>query len=369
MNNTNLADRKVPVASHLDDLHVIIRRTAFVFLIALGISTIWIETILIEWALSQSPSGALSVYGPYDWIEMRFAAVIIIASVISLPFFSLDLRFFASSGLLPAEKRWLDSYLIVNAIFVPIILYWVWFIMVPNYIEAGLQIDSIYGVTPRYDASEIFALASGLSWILILTFTSTLFLSLSRLFGLVEEGRSRFRNRALAIVGGLLILTLPEVFEGLRILIAILVMISTEAISRTAPDGPLGSRNPVFQQVIDRDGRGQRISLVDCSCEGACPSFNRDWLGQEIAVLQPRALCLDTNEQIALIELMRRNGVNRLTITGCNGNPLPSKVRTFLDSNNTQLDGLNWLDEPNSGEDAWRRQSLQFYSADYRKLP
>ena len=47
--------------------------------------------------------------------------------------------------------------------------------MIPNYIQAGIQFDSITSVIPRYDASEIFALASGISWILILTFTSTLF--------------------------------------------------------------------------------------------------------------------------------------------------------------------------------------------------
>ena len=172
MENGTLVDRN-PVASHLEDLHSVIRRAAFVFLIASAITTIWVETILYNWALSQSPSGALSVYGPYDWIEMRIMAVIIIASVITLPFFSLDLRIFSNSGLLPNEKQWLDSYLILNAIIVPIILYWVWFSMIPNYIQAGIQLDSITSVIPRYDASEIFALASGMSWILIcLLYTS-----------------------------------------------------------------------------------------------------------------------------------------------------------------------------------------------------
>ncbi len=368
MGNRSLVDR-TPVAGHLQDFHSIIRRAAFVFLTASAITTIWIETILFDWALSQSPSGALSVYGPYDWIEMRFMAVIIVASVITLPFFSLDLRLFANSGLLANEKRWLDSYLILNTVIVPSILYWVWFSMIPNYIEAGIQLDSISDVNPRYDASELFSLASGISWILILAFTSTLFLSLSRLFGLVEEGRSRFRNRVLAIVGGLLILTLPEIFEGLRVLIAIGVMITAEVISRTTPDGPLGTRNPEFVPLVDKDGHIQRIAIADCSCEGACPSFNEDWLQQKIPILQPRALCLDKNEQMALKEMLIRNSVNRLTITGCNGYPLPTEIRSMIDSNSIILDGLNWLDEPNSQHESWRKQSLQFYSAEYRKSP
>ena len=368
MGNVTLDDRN-PVASHLDDLHSMIRRAAFVFLIASVITTIWIETLLYDWALSQSPSGALSVYGPYDWIEMRLMSVIIIASVFSLPFFSLDLRIFANSGLLPNEKRWLDSYLILNAIIVPSILYWVWFSMIPNYIEAGIQLDSIASITPRYDASELFALASGISWILILTFTSTLFLSLSRLFGLVEEGRSRFRNRVYGIVGGLLILTLPEIFEGLRILIAVSVLVTAEVISRTVPEGPLGIRNPSFTPFTDKDGEIQRIALVDCSCEGSCPSFNENWLQQKIPILRPHALCLDENEQISLREMMSRNSLNRLTITGCNGYPLPVDIRSMIESNQTRLDGLNWLDEANSQSKSWRKQSLQYYSAEYRGLP
>ena len=368
MGNGNLADRN-PVANHLEDLHSMIRRAAFVFLIASAITTIWIETILYDWALSQSPSGALSVYGPYDWIEMRFMAVIIIASVFTLPFFSLDLRIFANSGLLPNEKRWLDSYFILNAIIVPSILYWVWFSMIPNYIEAGIQLDSITSVVPRYDASEIFALASGISWILILTFTSTLFISLSRLFGLVEEGRSRFRNRIYGIVGGLLILTLPEIFEGLRILIAVSVLVTAEVISRTVPEGPLGLRNPSFAQFTDKDREIQKIALVDCSCEGACPSFNENWLKQKIPILRPNALCLDENEQIALKEMILRNSLNRLTFTGCNGYPLPADIRSMIESNQTQLDGLNWLDEAKSQSKSWRKQSLQYYSAEYSELP
>ena len=185
----------------------------------------------------------------------------------------------------------------------------------------------------------------------------------------MEEGRSRFRNRVYGIVGGLLILTLPEIFEGLRILIAISVLVTAEIISRTVPEGPLGLRNPSFTPFTDKDGNIQRIALVDCSCEGACPSFNENWLQQKIPILRPRALCLDEKEQIALREMMSRNPLNRLTITGCNGYPLPVDIRSMIESKQTQLDGLNWLDEANSQSKSWRKQSLQYYLAEYNELP
>ena len=135
------------------------------------------------------------------------------------------------------------------------------------------------------------------------------------------------------------------------------------------PKGPLGPRNPEFTQFVDKDGSVQKIALVDCSCDGACPSFKENWLHQKIPILRPSALCLDENEQLALREMVQRNSLTRLTITGCNGYPLPIDIRSYIESNQTELDGLNWLDEDNSNLPNWRKQSLQFYSSEYRRLP
>ena len=154
-----------------------------------------------------------------------------------------------------------------------------------------------------------------------------------------------------------------------RILIAIFVLVTAEVISRTVPKGPLGPRNPEFTQFVDKDGSVQKIALVDCSCDGACPSFKENWLHQKIPILRPSALCLDENEQLALREMVQRNSLTRLTITGCNGYPLPIDIRSYIESNQTELDGLNWLDEENSNLPNWRKQSLQFYSSEYRRLP
>ena len=43
--------------------------------------------------------------------------------------------------------------------------------------------------------------------------------------------------------------------------------------------------------------------------------------------------------------MVQRNSLTRLTITGCNGYPLPIDIRSYIESNQTELDGLNWLDE------------------------
>ena len=81
----------------------------------------------------------------------------------------------------------------------------------------------------------------------------------------MEQGRSRFRNRVFGIVGGLLILTLPEIFEGLRIIISITVLIIAEAISREQfQKAHWGLRNLEFSNFVQTNGQIQRIALVDC---------------------------------------------------------------------------------------------------------
>lgn len=359
-------DRPVPVANHLDELHKVIRRSALAFIAIAAVISIWIESIISDWALIQSPAGALSVYGPYDWVEMRITAVFIIAAALTLPILSLDVRNFARMGLTQTERRWLDSFLFLSAITVPLTLYWVWFEMIPYFVYVGVEFDSISGVAAHYDAAELFSIASGVSWILILLFLSTLFLSLSRLFGLVEDGHSRFRNRTLAISAGTLILTLPATFEGVRVMTALIVVFIAETLSRSTPYGPLGRRINRLANLQDREGEIQRVMILDCSCEGACPRLNREWSKSGGTVVEASALCLDQAEQEQLLEMAIATDLTRLTVTGCDGSPIPSHLRSSLEGAGARIDGLGWLDAPDSESEAWRRQSIQMYTSQYR---
>lgn len=366
MANYQFADRPVPVANHLSDFHSIIRRSALIFLAAAALTSIWAESLLSDWARYQVPGGALSIYGPYDWIEMRFTTIALIASVVTIPFLSLDLRSFARPGLSPTERRWLDSFLLLSGLVIPLTLYWAWYELIPYFIYVGLEIDTIAGVSAHYDAAELFALASGLSWILILIFLTTLFLALSRLFGMVASGQSRFRNRTLAICAGTLILTLPATFEGVRILTAVFAAFFADLLSRTTPAGPLGPRISRLSTVVDRDNLPQRAVLLDCSCEGACPSMRDDWIRSAVAKSSATALCLSQDEQRELIDMARLTGLTRLTVTGCDGSPIPRQVKTTLDEYGVKIDGLGWLDNPASESETWRRQSIQMHTSQYQ---
>ena len=74
-----------------------------------------------------------------------------------------------------------------------------------------------------------------LSWVLVIWSVTTISLSLTRMFGMVKNGKPRFRKRLLAISSGAIILTLPIEFDGLKILIAILSLLSANLVSNSFP--------------------------------------------------------------------------------------------------------------------------------------
>ena len=63
----------------------------------------------------------------------------------------------------------------------------------------------------------------------------TISLSLTRIYGMINNGEIRFRKRLLAISTGVIILTLPIEFDGLKIIIAILSAILSDFISYSLP--------------------------------------------------------------------------------------------------------------------------------------
>jgi hypothetical protein len=90
-------------------------------------------------------------------------------------------------------------------------------------------------VLVRYDAASIFSLGIGATWLLVVWSVTTITLCLSRIYGMVSSGKTRFRNRLLVISSGTLILTLPLEYDGLKIIIAIISVVISDALSNTIP--------------------------------------------------------------------------------------------------------------------------------------
>ena len=186
--------------------------------------------------------------------------------------------------------------------------------------------------------------------------------------GFSEKEKSYFSTRIFLICGGILILTLPSVFEGIRVTIALTSISIAFLISRTTPRVSLRRHHLNIQNLVGSSGDSQRIALLDCSCEGACPSLSTNqisggsFLG--IANLSCKALCLEVEEQYSLMQLANTENLSKIVITGCDGTPLPFLMKNKLNKIGTNIEGLQWLNLPANVSEDWLNKSLEDYFSD-----
>ncbi|MFL2966347.1 MAG: twin-arginine translocase subunit TatC [Candidatus Thalassarchaeaceae archaeon] len=219
---------------------MIARKSAFLFLL---ISVIWSflcdQAISIWLEKSPLPAGPnnenLAIFAPFDWIQIRWSVVMLLSIVTILPLISIMSYKFAKPGLYPRERQWLIAVLFLTTAIVPTSIMLIWVFGLPALFDLSLSNGYPEGVLIRYDAASIFSLGLGATWILVVWSVTTTTLSLSRIFGMIQSGRTRFRNRLLAISSGIIILTLPVEYDGLKIVIAILIALSAEMLSQSAP--------------------------------------------------------------------------------------------------------------------------------------
>jgi len=225
---------------HLEELNSIARKAAFVMLLlcifwsftANHVVSMWLEIV----PLPTGPNNEnLSVYGPFDWIQMRWSVVILLSMVTMLPMVSVLTYKFAKPGLFPRERNWLIAVLILTTTVVPVSIIVIWAFGIPALLDFTRISGTPAGILIRYDAASIFSLGLGVTWVMVVWSVTTITLSLSRIFGMVSSGKTRFRNRLLAISSGIILLTLPVEYDGLKLLIAIMMAFLADVISQTAP--------------------------------------------------------------------------------------------------------------------------------------
>ena len=225
---------------HLRDLNTIARRISFALIIMCLFWSFSIDHMITHWlgALSFDTipnQENMSIYGPFDWLNLRWTAVILLAFLSLLPLISIQAYLFARPGLYPSERIWLISVLILTTIVIPIVIFLIWYQGLQFLFFLSETSGRPDGVLVRYDASSIFSIGIAISWVLGIWSVTTISLSLTRIFGITNNGELKFRKRLLAISTSVIILTLPIEFDGLRIIIAILSIILADLVSSSIP--------------------------------------------------------------------------------------------------------------------------------------
>ena len=363
MSQYHITENAPHYSVHLADLHRLFRTS----IIALGVLCLFwsffVTHIMAAWLdllpLHTGPENEnLAIYGPFDWIEVRWSLVLVLAFTSAMPLTSILIQRFSHPGLLPSERSWLSAVLLISTILVPLLIIAVWALVIPKLIGFAKLAGSLDGVAVSYDAASVFSVALGTSWILIVWSLTVISIGLARLYGLIEVSETRLRYRILIISGGTLVITLPVEFDGLRILIAICIASSADALSRTIPVAPLGRRRFDIIDLQDSKGTSIRFALLDCGCEGSSPRFPQNFEPSGVAIPRCDALCLNKPEQDGLLDLALHSGITRLVVSGCDGTPIPRVLRTSLRTRGCDVRGLGWLDETSSGDESWRTNSL-----------
>lgn len=228
----------MPVSEHFSELYKIIRISVLAiifisFILSFHIDKLiqyWLENIGLDTELVE-----LSIYSPYDWINTKWAILLIFSISIVSPISCIKLRNFASSGLYPREQKWLSVILFSSGLLMPLLMFTIWFIALPYCIVFFSQMGTVDGIVAKYDVVSIIHLGIGISWIFVIGISTFVVLSLSRLFGIVEGDESKIRIRVLLISFSIIFLTLPETYEGLRVFIAFSTTFVADFLSRMSP--------------------------------------------------------------------------------------------------------------------------------------
>jgi Sec-independent protein secretion pathway component TatC len=321
-------------------------------------SIIWwllIDSILETW-LANLPLGAaegtVTVYNPHGWMATRWSMIALLSLLTTLPLAAHQLLAFADEGLLPSERKWLRTVTIFGVLtgLTAAVSWWIW--IYPWAIQSAGVSGGIEGIGAQYDASMLFEVAIGISWWVFLAVVSSIALAVARLMALVStEPFDPLRVRVHGTIVFVWWLASPDVLEGIWLVLASLLLIIPEMVQLTMPVPLLSSKARAPTSVFDKQGEIRRRMFAMCGCEGACPRVNVESAPANLGWSKVDALCLDPDERDALLDAIIRHKVTDLTISGCDGTPLPFEFRQSLVSSSCQLTGLNWLDKETNLQD------------------
>ena len=111
-------DEQMSFSEHFSEFYKIIRFSAIGVVIISIFLSFFIDDILINWLdnLSLKNDFSLAIYSPYDWIDTKWALLLIFSITLILPYSSLKMRKFALPGLYPRERKWFTSVIFLQAL-------------------------------------------------------------------------------------------------------------------------------------------------------------------------------------------------------------------------------------------------------------
>ena len=227
-----------PLENHFQDLYSLVKNTIlFTSISAIGWSVVapqlladWVNLFNIGDNINQ-----LSIYTPFNWIEVKWSFSIMMGIITAFPLFSVMLYGFSKPALYPNEVFPVKLILIANSLMLPISIFLIWIWGVPNVVKYANGLSQLENISARYDLLEIVNFALGFTVMAIISFFLMTSLILSRIIGDVDGMYNWLRPRIMIVSFGLFILTMPSVFECLRIPLSCVIIFLSDLLARSFP--------------------------------------------------------------------------------------------------------------------------------------
>jgi Sec-independent protein secretion pathway component TatC len=341
-------DSVLPISSHLDELLNRLGLLLFALTVSSIIWIFFIDSVLAWYLIRISPcpvSECLSVFAPAEWVSLRWMSALLLGSITIIPLFCWQAINFTRPGMLPQERHWLSSTILIGGIVSISILLLTMLYLIPMVMLWAHQGSSESGVVATYDAVEILRISFAVLSVELIVLLAMMSALMAGVVGLLDANsltwfRIRIHGFSLALVW----LSIPSHLTGIRLLSIISCWLLVESCISPFKTRNMSSKNiPQGEGIMDSEGSLRRIAVVSCACAGACPKDFSTITPDLMATSSANALCLNAHERNDLLASAKIQRLTDLIITGCDGRPLPEHMKQSLDSLSIKLRGLSLL--------------------------
>ncbi len=340
-------DDDVPIENHLSEFSY--RASVLLLLIAI-LTVVWsfqIDSILTYsmGVLDPCLDSCMNVFEPAEWTALRWLSSALLAVISIGPLAIQQIYSFSARGLMPAERRWLLSWLASTWILACGSIYLTVLHLMPKFFTMGHSVQAEIGLVGRYDAAETLGLSLALAWteLMVLIAISALIIA-GKTKMVHRENADGWRLRIHGTMVMLLWLVMPDSTPGALFVIAIIAIALVEVIAYA----PLNQNMPTplrMKEILDSDGGLRRMVMADCSCEAVCSTNNAP---DNVGLFSAKGLCTRPNERDSLLQIIAQSNITDLIITGCDSTPLPNSFKQSLQSLQCEMRGLDLMRIENS---------------------
>jgi len=340
-------DEDVPLEHHLSEFSY---RASLLLLLIAVLTVVWsfqIDSILTYTMRILDPcsDSCMNVFEPAEWTALRWLSSALLAIISAGPLVIQQIYSFSARGLMPAEKRWLLSWLSSAWLLACGCIYVTMYYLMPKFFDMGHSVQADVGLIGRYDAAETLGLSLALAWSQLMVLIAISALIIAGKTNMVHrENADGWRLRIHGTMVMLLWLVMPDSTPGAWIAIAIIAVTLVEFFAY----GPLNQKISLplrLKEILDPQGGLRRILMADCACEAACPRNNAP---ENIGTFSADGLCTRANERDSLLQVISHSKITDLIITGCDSSPLPSSFKQSLQLLHCDLRGLDLMRIGNS---------------------